>query len=138
MTDLSKSRISGFMENDPRYLATYQAAYEALMADPGMDAEDRDVLDRAIAALARIIRRRAGALGSEGVAIQPAAASGPANETPFGGINYDGLSVAEAAAAYLSSLDHKEAKTGAEIINHLTENGYEFATEHPNTPLSTA
>ena len=120
------------MASQHQYLALYRQALDALTSDTALDAEEEKYIDRAAAALMRIIKRRSGPAPELGKALPVA----PEDTPPLR--SYDGLSVAEAAVAYLQTLPDKEAKAASEIIDHLQDHGYEFSTDHPDVSLSTA
>ncbi len=122
------------MAQNTRNLDAYRRALDALMSDHGVDADDRDYIDRAAATLMRIIKRREGSLPSLASAGSLISIPDPQKIQR----TYDGLSVAEAAAEYLKSLDERDSKTLVEIVKHLQDHGYEFETDKPEGALATA
>lgn len=124
------------MSNETPYLAAYEQALDALTSDHSLDPYDQEDMDRAAAALMRVIKRRRQSSGtaSTAQAIMP-------NRMPPQSPKsrpYDGLSVAEATVAYLSTLPERETKSPAEIIAHLIEHGYGFEADKPEIALTTA
>ncbi len=122
------------MQAGKSYLEAYQQALDALTSDQSIDPYDQDDLDRATAALMRVIKRRSNTPAPQ-VQAQPPAQTADQLPKPR---PYANLSVSEATVAYLSTLPEKETKSAAEIVKILTENGYEFDTGKPEAALATA
>ncbi len=116
------------------YLEAYQQALDALTSDQSIDPYDQDDLDRAAAALMRVIKRRGNTPAPAAQAMPPAQTVGQRPKAR----PYANLSVVEATVAYLSTLPEKETKSAGEIVEQLTESGYEFEAGKPESALATA
>ncbi len=122
------------MAHETQNLDAYRHALDALMSDHGVDADDRDNIDRAAAALMRLIKRREGSLPS--LAGEESFTSAP--DPQKNQRTYDGLSVAEATVKYFKNLAERDSKSLVEIVKHLQDHGYEFEAEKPEGALATA
>lgn len=125
------------MARDPNELAKYAAALDALEYATAADRDDEADIDKATASLKRMMRRRqsqatpnkgAGSLADtprqDGMAAQH-------NTTA-----YKGMSMSEAASAYLKTLGRSEK--AIRIVEALVEQGWETTADHPEHSLSSA
>lgn len=120
------------MARDPSAQAKYEAALAALRCEFAVDHHDDADIDKAAAALDRIVRRRNGGRSTQA---DPARVDGMAAPSA-GSDKYRGMSISEAAAMYLKDVGHEMRV--ADIVEALIRDGFEITAERPSTALTTA
>ena len=121
-------RYKRAMPRDPNESEKYQAAIDALHVAESLDLSDSADIDKALASLARMLKRR----GGLAIASKEAPASAHAPDSKL----YAGLSLSEAAAKYLLSAG--TAQRATKIIEALRAGGVEMSAEQPVSSLKAA
>ena len=120
------------MARDLTAQTKYEAALAALRCEFAVDHHDDADIDKAAAALDRIVRRRS---GGRSIQADPVGVDGMAAPSANSD-KYRGMSISEAAAMYLKEVG-REMRV-ADIVEALIRDGFEVTAERPSTALTTA
>jgi transposase-like protein len=120
------------MARDPTALTKYEAALAALRCEFFVDHHDDADIDKAAAALDRIVRRRNGGHSTQADPVRVDGMAAPSANSD----KYRGMSISEAAAAYLKDVGHEMSV--ADVVEALIRDGFEVTAERPSTALTTA
>lgn len=124
------------MDADNTTLDKYAAAVDALEAEKHQDRDDMDDIDRAIASLRRIVRRRRPQVKTPEAHVKHDAARIDGMAAPIATGAFKGLSSAEAAVKILLDAG-RQLKTKI-IVNELERAGFDQSTASPGSTLSGA